>query len=80
MYVTYGTHQLQLKHDMRVPCGVDHELHTQFCCTPVILCVVSSEPRRCEKTHELRVHLHTFPYARMHACIGYTHTHTQYNL
>ena len=38
----YGTHQLQLKHDICVPHlqYTDHELHTQFCGTRVTLRVV----------------------------------------
>ena len=41
-----------------------HEMHMQFCCMRVILCVFSSEPRAHEKTLKLLVHVYTFLYTR----------------
>ena len=53
---------------------VDHEMLTQFCCKLVTSCVVSSEPRTHEKTHELRVHVYTFPFTRADVYWLYMHT------
>ena len=74
----YGTHQLQLKRDTRVPrvCRPRNAhallLHA---CSFVFL---SLTPRAREKTHEIRVHEYTFLYT--HACESQCNVHTATSL
>ena len=55
---------------------VDHKMHTQFCCKRVTSCVVCSEPRTREKTHELRVHVYTFLFTPASVLVIHTHNLT----
>ena len=74
----YGTHQLQLKRDTRVPrmCR-PRNAHTVLLhvCNFVFL---SLTPRTREKTHELRVHVYTFFYIR--ARVSWYNVHTATSL